>query len=369
MSRGTCVPRWTPLTGTQVPLDIGDVARRRGRHPGPQHVVEQRQQRGRVLDGQGDEADAVTGQDDVVQHAPTVAARRERGSRVLTSRRRRAPRRRPRGPGAGRCPPQRRPPRPRPGRTTLWWTTTGARSAWSPPRCSPPPAGENPAAPLTSGRYGRRVLHDIVLAGHGVRLVSLTIGHAPALLPLLDDALWAGMTTPTPRTVADVEGYPRTGQGCPARYAFAVQDGERVPVRGVQRGTRVPLDVGDGARRRGRHPSPQRVVEQRQQRGRVPDGQGDEADAVTGQDDVVQHAPTVAARRERGSRVLTSRRRRAPRRRPRGPGAGRCPPQRRPPRPRPGSPRARPFASGASPASARRSPARPLARAGSPRSR
>ena len=76
------------------------------------------------------------------------------------------------------------------------------------------------------------MLHDIVLAGHGVRLVPLTIEHAPALLPLLDDVLWAGMTTPTPRNVADVEGYLRTALDTPDRYAFAVLDVGTGEVRG-----------------------------------------------------------------------------------------------------------------------------------------
>lgn len=76
------------------------------------------------------------------------------------------------------------------------------------------------------------MLHDIVLAGHGVRLVPLTIEHAPALLPLLDDELWAGMTTPTPRTLADVEGYLRTALDTPDRYAFAVLDVGTGEVRG-----------------------------------------------------------------------------------------------------------------------------------------
>ena len=48
--------------------------------------------------------------------------------------------------------------------------------------------------------------HDLSLDGHGVRLVPLAREHATGLFALVDAALWAGMTSPVPRTVADLEG-------------------------------------------------------------------------------------------------------------------------------------------------------------------
>lgn len=67
-----------------------------------------------------------------------------------------------------------------------------------------------------------------LVAPAGVSLVPLTIGHAPALLPLLDDALWAGMTTRVPRTEDDVLRVIETALTAPGTYAFAVlgPDGE-----------------------------------------------------------------------------------------------------------------------------------------------
>ena len=45
--------------------------------------------------------------------------------------------------------------------------------------------------------------HDIRLAGFGVRLEPLAAHHAEALNALVDEELWAGMTSPRPRTVAE----------------------------------------------------------------------------------------------------------------------------------------------------------------------
>ena len=64
--------------------------------------------------------------------------------------------------------------------------------------------------------------HDLTLSEAGVTLVPLTTEHAPALLELVDDELWFGMTTPTPRTVDDVAAWVAAGLETPGRYAFAV---------------------------------------------------------------------------------------------------------------------------------------------------
>lgn len=66
--------------------------------------------------------------------------------------------------------------------------------------------------------------HDLVLTAPGVLLVPLEEAHAPALLGLLDEAMWAGMTSPLPRTVADVVGMVRAAHDDPGRAAFAVLD-------------------------------------------------------------------------------------------------------------------------------------------------
>ena len=74
--------------------------------------------------------------------------------------------------------------------------------------------------------------HDLTLVTHGVRLVPLTYEHAPALLALIDESLWSGMSTPTPTTVADVEATVRSALTAPDRYAFAVLDHVTGEVRG-----------------------------------------------------------------------------------------------------------------------------------------
>lgn len=74
--------------------------------------------------------------------------------------------------------------------------------------------------------------HDLTLATHGVRLVPLAHEHAPALLALVDDDLWSGMTSPTPRTVDDMERLVQLAQEAPGRYGFAVLDETTGEVRG-----------------------------------------------------------------------------------------------------------------------------------------
>ncbi|WP_225755487.1 GNAT family N-acetyltransferase [Actinotalea sp. Marseille-Q4924] len=74
--------------------------------------------------------------------------------------------------------------------------------------------------------------HDLTLTAGDVTLVPLTVAHAPGLHRLVDDRLWFGMTSPTPRHTADMAAWVEAAHGTPARYAFAVlgPDGE---VRGA----------------------------------------------------------------------------------------------------------------------------------------
>ncbi|WP_308200306.1 GNAT family N-acetyltransferase [Cellulomonas wangsupingiae] len=64
--------------------------------------------------------------------------------------------------------------------------------------------------------------HDLTLEGHGVRLVPLAVAHADALARCVDDRVWAGMTSPTPRGVDDMVGVVEAALATPGRYAFAV---------------------------------------------------------------------------------------------------------------------------------------------------
>lgn len=74
-----------------------------------------------------------------------------------------------------------------------------------------------------------RVHHDLTLRGHGVHLVPLGHEHAAALAGFVDDRVWAGMTSPTPRGADDLHEVVATALATPARYAFAVLvDGEVV---------------------------------------------------------------------------------------------------------------------------------------------
>ena len=73
------------------------------------------------------------------------------------------------------------------------------------------------------------MLHEITLEDHGVRLVPLALEHADALAGFVDERVWAGMTSPTPRGVDDVREVVESALATPARYAFAVlADGECV---------------------------------------------------------------------------------------------------------------------------------------------
>ena len=66
------------------------------------------------------------------------------------------------------------------------------------------------------------VLHELTLEGHGVRLVPLAVEHAEALAGFVDDRVWAGMTSATPRGTAALRDVVGTALSTPARYAFAV---------------------------------------------------------------------------------------------------------------------------------------------------
>jgi len=64
--------------------------------------------------------------------------------------------------------------------------------------------------------------HDVVLEGHGVRLVPLATEHAAALVALIDDALWRGMTTATPTTPEQMTAHVEAAVAVPDRLAFTV---------------------------------------------------------------------------------------------------------------------------------------------------
>ena len=67
-----------------------------------------------------------------------------------------------------------------------------------------------------------RVQHETVLEGFGVRLEPLAATHAPALGALVDDGIWAGMSSAVPRGTEAMEGYVRDAAAAPGRRAFAV---------------------------------------------------------------------------------------------------------------------------------------------------
>ncbi|MFD6032190.1 GNAT family N-acetyltransferase [Cellulosimicrobium funkei] len=64
--------------------------------------------------------------------------------------------------------------------------------------------------------------HETVLEGFGVRLEPLAATHAPALGDLVDDGIWAGMSSAVPRGTDAMEGYVRDAVAAPGRLAFAV---------------------------------------------------------------------------------------------------------------------------------------------------
>ncbi|GIG28152.1 GNAT family N-acetyltransferase [Cellulomonas marina] len=86
--------------------------------------------------------------------------------------------------------------------------------------------------------------HDLVLTGPGLRLVPLEEDHAGPLVALVDDALWAGMSTPVPRSADDMAAWVAAAHRAPGRLAFAV-----VGDQGEVRGSTSFYDVDEHARR------------------------------------------------------------------------------------------------------------------------
>lgn len=75
--------------------------------------------------------------------------------------------------------------------------------------------------------------HDLELSGYGVHLVPRAPEHSAALFALVDDALWQGMSSPPPRSPADVADGTSAALADPARYAFTVLDADTGEVRGT----------------------------------------------------------------------------------------------------------------------------------------
>jgi RimJ/RimL family protein N-acetyltransferase len=83
----------------------------------------------------------------------------------------------------------------------------------------------SPRDPSPPGRWqDRGVRHDLVLAAPGVLLVPLGQVHAAGLLAAVDEGMWAGMTTPFPRTLDDALALVGAAHADPTRHAFAVLD-------------------------------------------------------------------------------------------------------------------------------------------------
>ncbi|WP_265520229.1 GNAT family N-acetyltransferase [Oerskovia flava] len=74
--------------------------------------------------------------------------------------------------------------------------------------------------------------HDLTLHGPGVRLEPLDHTRAPALAALVDDELWAGMSSPTPRDVDALRTYVDAALAAPGRLAFTAVDAVSGEVRG-----------------------------------------------------------------------------------------------------------------------------------------
>lgn len=80
-----------------------------------------------------------------------------------------------------------------------------------------------------------RVIHDIVLETHGVRLEPLATRHAEALAALVDDESWTGMTQPLPGTPELMATYVETAVAAPDQVPFAVVGASDGVVRGSTR--------------------------------------------------------------------------------------------------------------------------------------
>ena len=66
------------------------------------------------------------------------------------------------------------------------------------------------------------VQHETLLEGFGVRLEPLAEHHAPQLGTIVDDGIWAGMSSPTPHGTEAMTAYVRDAVAAPGRLAFAV---------------------------------------------------------------------------------------------------------------------------------------------------
>lgn len=76
------------------------------------------------------------------------------------------------------------------------------------------------------------MLHDLTLEGYGTRLVPLDESHAADLVEFVDDRLWAGMTTPTPRTTDAMRDWIAGALDQPGRLSFAALDADTGAVCG-----------------------------------------------------------------------------------------------------------------------------------------
>lgn len=76
------------------------------------------------------------------------------------------------------------------------------------------------------------VQHDLVLEGHGVRLVPLAPEHAPALAAFVDARVWAGMSSALPAGDDAWRAEVATAHAAPGRLAFAALDAGTGEVRG-----------------------------------------------------------------------------------------------------------------------------------------
>lgn len=77
------------------------------------------------------------------------------------------------------------------------------------------------------------MIHDVRLAGGGVRLDPAEVGDAAALWPLTDDGLWAGMVSPRPASVAAYARHVEAQLANPTTLAFTVRGADDGEVRGT----------------------------------------------------------------------------------------------------------------------------------------
>ena len=88
------------------------------------------------------------------------------------------------------------------------------------------------------------MIHDVRLAGDGVRLDPLAVEDAAALWPLTDDGLWAGMVTSRPASVAAHAEHVKAQVANPTTLAFTVRGEADGEVRGTT--TLYDLAVAQG---------------------------------------------------------------------------------------------------------------------------